>query len=357
MSIFDTYRKKQEEKSAPVGVPPVAGHTLAEILQDKKRSHLFGQLLEKSGHDDIAQRMAENNLNEGDIHILEEQRKHFSEKILQAKEIEKFLTKEQVISLARGNPDFEKIVNLVGPEKAIKVFKGKLEDLAITDPDRLEWILAGSQNIDSYKKNGEYKKLEEEVQKMCEKHKINSSEYMDALTIEDVGERNEALRKLVRGKYGFLKKHFDSIAGSLSFLDVIELGNQKSKIDKSMAELNSRLSDVGSLLAMTYSQNEDMRSAFSHELTGAQNPKEEKFGFSEAKPKEEDMKKRWKEFQTTGKFDASKLSPADLENRQDQFATQYSKEYKEKNKDKGFWASIFDAIFEEMLKHKKGTLK
>lgn len=45
MGLFDSYRKKAEDKNAPVGTPPVAGHTLAEFLQDKKRSHLFGEFI------------------------------------------------------------------------------------------------------------------------------------------------------------------------------------------------------------------------------------------------------------------------------------------------------------------------
>ena len=169
---------------------------MAQVLQDKNKSHLFGKLLERDGNQDLAKRITEGKLEESDIAVLEEQRKLFSEKITQSEKIEKMLTKENVIEFARNHPDFEKIVNLVGPEKAVKAIQSQLKDISITDEGRFNIIASAMEARDSYK-NGDYKKLNDQVEKMCKDNKIRPQEYLDALAIQDPAEKEEALNILV----------------------------------------------------------------------------------------------------------------------------------------------------------------
>ena len=80
MGILDSVRKNIEEKKKHT-TPAVEGHALAEVLKDKSKSDLFGKLLEREGKKDLGERLAKNELEEGDVETLEELRKTLSEKI------------------------------------------------------------------------------------------------------------------------------------------------------------------------------------------------------------------------------------------------------------------------------------
>ena len=61
MGILDSFRKSKEEKKTQT-TPPRQGHTLADVLQDKNKSYLFGKLLERDGDQELAARLAEGKL-------------------------------------------------------------------------------------------------------------------------------------------------------------------------------------------------------------------------------------------------------------------------------------------------------
>lgn len=155
MNILDQIRKSREEKKEHT-TPPPRGHILKEILQDKSKSILFFELLRKNEEDDLANRIVKNEFIEGDIELLEKQRRIFSEKMTEAEKIEKLLTKENIIEIAR-NSDFEMVVNQDTPEGAIKIITSQLKKLSITDEDRFNTIASLMQTKESYR-NGEYKK-------------------------------------------------------------------------------------------------------------------------------------------------------------------------------------------------------
>src|SRR3989344_4589242 len=98
MGFLDTFRvsREQKEEEKKPALPP-QGHTLAEILQDKKKSDLFGKLLNQSGDIALAHKIADGKLEESDIAVLEGKRIILSEKMVQSEKVEKFLTAENVV--------------------------------------------------------------------------------------------------------------------------------------------------------------------------------------------------------------------------------------------------------------------
>ena len=68
----------------------------------------------------LRQELLRGTLEQDDIDLLSEYRIKFSEKIAQSEKIEKLLTEENVIEIARTHPDFAKIIDIVTPKTSYK---------------------------------------------------------------------------------------------------------------------------------------------------------------------------------------------------------------------------------------------
>ena len=349
MGILDQFKKNKQEKKNPTVQPP-EGHTLAEVLQDQKHSELFGKLLAENGNEVLAKKMAEGKLEQADIAILEEQRKIFSEKITQAEKIEESITEESIIGFARTNPDFQKIVNLVGPEKAAKVIQSQLKELSITDEARFKTIVKKIEAHDKLK-NGKYKEINDQVEKLLSSKNITSKEYLDVLAIEDVAKKEKALQQLAK-KYGgrwFKKLNQDLLT---------DLKNSEISIEEQVRLLGNKEKTIGTALFATISENEAVRKSMFSELVNEKTPEAPKGGLLEAKKgafNEADFDVAWEEYKNKKRF--SKKSPADQKIIKDAFVSDQQEEYREKNEGHGFWASIFLALTEKLIKSKAKKLK
>src|SRR6185503_12181770 len=155
MGILDSIRKSNQEKTQP-NIPPQKGHSLSEIIQDKKKLDLFGKLLKERGDEELAKRLADKKLEDSDILLLEDRRKLFTGKMVESEKIEKLLTKDNIIDLARSHEDFATVVNNLTPEKAIRVIQSRMKELAITDEGKFEEIVSKMGEVESYK-SGKHK--------------------------------------------------------------------------------------------------------------------------------------------------------------------------------------------------------
>ncbi len=357
MGILDQFRTKKEEKKAQT-TPPPQGHTLAQIMQDRNKSHLFGELLKRDDKA-LAERFAGNKLTSDDIDHLETQRKLFSEKIIQSEKIEAMLTSENVINFARTNPEFEKIINLAGPEKAAKAIKNQLREISISDEDRFKDIVAKMNALEGYK-NGQYKQVNDCVEKLLKQNKISEQEYFDVLAIEDPEEKEAALRKLSTKKYGKFKKALDWVSGgSLSEDSLEQLRNSETAIEDRLHILNTYEYDLGSVLFSSVSENENIRGSFFGELMNEKPAEKPKTGFKEAKSEtfdETEFNKAW-EAKKTATPDYAQMGEQLRDIVKQRFIDEQQEIYREKNVDKGFWAQIFATITESLINIKKSELK
>lgn len=360
MGILDSFKKNREAGKEQI-TPPPRGHTLAEILQDKHNSHLFGKMLEMDGHQDLALRLIEGKLERDDINLLEEQRLKFSEKVTQSEKIGRLLTEENVIEIARNHPDFATIINLVGPKKAIKAIQGQLKAMCITEEYRFNAIAGPIETYDSYK-NGEYKKTNDKVEKLCKDMGITPKEYLDALAIEDPEEKKATLKKLARGQYGKFQTAWNKISGKerKNFRD---LKGSETLMESSVAQLDGYRDDIGYTLFYSISGNDDMRNALTRELLSENAPAiETENGFGDAKKEtasafnEREFDRDWEAYKKQMTYDTSTDSEKDY--LKDAFIDNKKEAYRKKSvKAKGFWGSIFATLFEGKINSKRDTLK
>ncbi len=361
MGIFDSIKKSREEKKEKVE-PVIKGPTLEEVMQDNEKSHLFGEFLISIGEEDLATRVAGKMLNEVDLALLNKQRKVFLEKMAKAEEIEKWLTKENIMSLAHNHPDFAAATGVLGVEKIAEMVKSQLKNIAITDEDRFKKLLGTIQITEDFK-NGSYKKNEEEIEKLLKDKGINPKEYQDALAIEDPDKKEKALKELANRTNVFYKRAIYSIFKGGRFIKEVkedttleEIKGSETLLNNSVAELNDHQKNIGAALFASLNSNDDMRRAFSGSLIGENAPEKSGRGFSEAKKRSFSEKKAlesWEEAkrkQTKPTYDSFDVGRK--EKFRDDFMKEQIKTYKEGSS--GLWDIVFSAFFAKNINDMKG---
>ncbi len=353
MGMMDKYRKRAEEKEKDAATPPPHGLTFAEIKQDREKSHLFLLLLKQNGHKDLATRIAERKVaGAADVQLIEKQRKIFAEKMVQSEKVEKFLTKENMVSLARNHPNFEAIVN-AGSEQAIRAIKNHLREISITDESKFNAVVESLKIHDDYENGGEYKELDQRVDKLCKDNGITSQEYFDALDTQDPIEKKKALQKLASKSYGEFRKALDWISGgSLSEGTLKSLQNSQDSMENQIEELNKRKGDIGSALFLTITS--DKAEAMLNAVYNEESPEKPKSGFLDAQKDstldEVQLQKEWKAKKAMmGHANYNQLNKTERDVVKEQFLKEQDEKYEKKNKGKGGWHDFFAAVIKSLL--------
>ena len=364
MGLLDQFRKnkqEQKQKENPT-TPPPAGHTLDEVLKDRNKSLLFYELLGREKMDALAERLRKGELAEGDVELLEEQREAFSKKITQAERIEKLLTVESVIDLARNNPDFQKVINQLTPEKAIKAITSQLREISINDEDRFNVIYSLLEAKESYK-SGEYRETEEKVEKLLKEKGITSKEYLDAIAIKDPDEKEEALRQLSHKANTGIKRAINGLSrlvGKNWAKDTTleELNESEATLRDADSQLDIQSRSIGDALFMSINENKAMRDSFGSELVGEKTPNESKAGFKELR-KETLDEGEWNENWVSEKQQTSyDTQPEETQkNIKNMFIERAKENYRKKHEGKGFLHRIILIWIEGLIDNKKDKLE
>lgn len=365
MGILDSLRqtKHASEKGRDNVTPPPKGESLAEILKDQKKSDLFGEMLGKSGHEEIALKIVEKRLEEEDLAFLESARQAFLEKMARAEELEKWVNKENVLALAKNHPGFQIVVNLVGLERAVKVIQGQFKKLAIEDEEAFENLAIGIETYEGFK-GGKYKARNEETEKMLKERNIKVPEYEEAMKIKDEKKRKKALRVLARKSFGKFRKAVDLITFYRSSKKMAGNLEETGELNKAtVAELDNYQDDI---LATLYSSmnNQSVRDTIASELMGektGESGQEQKVGFMDAKkvgPESFDEAKYLSDWEAEkAKTNFGSSDPAQQAAIRDRFQVQQKQAHQEQNKKKGFWRSFFAGLWEKTIDDKKNILK
>ena len=364
--LIDQVRKSQQEKKDKA-MPIPGGYTLDDIRQDESKSHLFGELLKKAGKQDLAERLAGKKLDAGDIALLEKQRKIFSERITKAEEVEEWVTEENVKDLARNHPNFASVVNLANLEGTIEVIKSQLKEMSIVDETRFNKILGAIKKSESLK-GGEYKKVNDEVEKLCKDNNIKPQEYLDALAIEDPREKEKALRELASKMPGKFKKAINWLSGGtlakggVFFVNentLKDLQSSEKVLKDSLAELDTYQKNVGAaLFASINTKDSLMNNALADQLGDGQVTEKQRIGSKEAqkgafsKSDEDDFNHNWESRKEETDY---YNQPSDQQKAiEDLFRDGAKDYYRQKNKGKnGFWHDVFAALTEAFINDKK----
>ncbi|MDR3558730.1 MAG: hypothetical protein P4L61_04300, partial [Candidatus Pacebacteria bacterium] len=135
---IDTYQneedrlRKEELKKAGTPEEPEDTLTVKQILDDKEKSGLFGKMLEHDGDPadkEIMARLVSGKMEEGDIDRLAEARATFAEKMRDADTVRLEINPEMAQEMAKNDPEFEKILKIVGPERAAMFIEKEMREL------------------------------------------------------------------------------------------------------------------------------------------------------------------------------------------------------------------------------------
>ncbi len=346
---------EQAKKDAEAGiVPGPAPKTLNEILKDQDESALLGRFMEVKNDHELAGRMATGTLKQEDLDKLEDYRKDNIEKIGQVKSLETTITPEYVKEFAAHSEEFQKLVNLVGPEKAANAIKSQLREVVASDPARFENMHASLEKLSSFKSK-EMKNLETRIREQCKEFKTNlkDEDYAAAMAVADPAEREIALRKKVRGSFGFFRKAADYVSfGKFSKPAAEELAKNKAEMDNVIKGLDDHIGAMGGTLNAMISENADVRKAFARELIDEKIPKAapEK-GFESIKKETKDLDTAWVSFRSSNNFDAQ--LPAQQDALREQFRKETKEAQKTKPAKKGIFARIWAVFFDKAVETKE----
>lgn len=358
---FEEALHKQENPTDEKPYEP----TLKDILKSKEDSDLFGELLKRENMGDLGNRVAKGELNESDIQELDVQRKDFLGTMEQVKTIKESISDKTIQMYARNSPDLQKAMSLIGKDAYRDIVKEKIERLSITDPDAFNAIHRAVENENNYKED-QHKDLDTRITELCKQKDVDGGKYMEALTIEDETERDAALREVVRGGYGSIRKAFDWMTkGGLSKKSRANLEEQRQYIQNDAQNMRYFQSEVGSFL-FALTDNESIREALSKQLIGERSEKQKSEGFSEMKnatrPTPESLQTAWAAFkkEKDGEGDEKwdMLTPERQDNARDDFLRQQKEMYEATApKSTSFWSSIFGAMFDLFDSFNKAELK
>jgi hypothetical protein len=330
--------------------------TVKQILNDKEKSDLLGDMVEHGGDPadkQLITRLVSGKLEAADFNRLEELRGGLSEKICEADKIKSELTPELAMELAKGNPDLEKIVKSVSPEGVVKAVHETIKKMAVNDPDNFDKISSQVKTIKSFKE-GDLKKLDDKIKEKCDKEGIDADEYMKILAISDNKERTKALQDMVKGQWSGFKRLRNWLSGE-SILDksVKNLKKSKKEIDDAFIDLDQHKKNLGSILVGSVAGNKDLLEALSREIVGTPKKKEAAPGMNDVNkvaPDAEGIKKNWDIIKKKERPNWSSMTPADQNTFRDHFMKEQESYAKKSLAEKGgFWAAIFGALFDTMF--------
>lgn len=358
--MFDTYRAKRKAEKDRIDAendvkPEKDTISLTKILSDKKLSTLFGKMLEREGAHDLATNIMDGTpLKDGDLGLLEGHREAFQEIMDKVDEVNESLTPENIENMAANSRSFEKIINLVSPEKGSTLLKAEMADLAISKPAEFEMILLQVKMIAEYKEN-DMKDLEKEIKEYCETNDVKSVEVEKALALEDEDKRREAVQKLVKASYGDFSKAVNFMsAGTLTRMMTGNLLKRKDQIDNAYSELDRLTGNVGKALSVSISGSQELKDAVSRSFL-QEAPEKPQSDFKEVReskglmPKVGDTEAAWKTAKAKIR-NWGTLSDAEKDAKVNEFIDSHVEESSRKIKGGGgFWASIFKSLLHSKI--------
>lgn len=349
---FEDFRsnQKEEQNKGNEDKEILPEHTLKGILSNNERSNLLAEEIEKSGNHELVERLVNKQLTEDDIEKLGDYRGEFVERLKQVENIRENISPEVLKDIADNSPELKEIANLVGVDGVKNILFKNFESLAFKDPSRFDRINKAVEKV--VKHNETIKKREEHIKELTKKYNVSEDKLYEALKIKDDGERRQAIKAVVKDRMGFWKK----MAFGATFVTAnrIEALDQREELNKLSKDLDARLKGVGSLLAMTISENDEVRQALQEEVMGEREKgKESLVNFKEGRDDlksfetktQTDIENEFKDFILKEK--KMKNYPALGDSAKESAINEFFDKNKQKLRGKkGFWANFFSSLFD-----------
>lgn len=356
MAIEELKKAKREAQEQETGHKDPTLE-LGAITADPNRSELFNYILEQDGDEglQLKDRLAKNELGEGDIGRLEQARQKLEERILSTKKLLESLTAEQLADIAdaenvpgRSEGYMKSFVNGIGAERTRALIEKHIETVAVKAPERLKEIEEKIRQVEAYQQ-GEYRKKDEEVESLYQKYGLKESNIADIYEIQDNAERENALRNLVKERMSRFGKVANFLTGGMLATDraTLLLG-QRSAMEEKLNELNGYLADVGGTLNLTLDQHPEVRRTFVNELKDESDAEAKEgvpLSFTEASHMFsggiDAVNDEWEQYKVEQQ--KVKKRPNEAE-----FRAAFLK--KRMAQMRGSWGSLFGSMFEDVLK-------
>lgn len=349
---FEDFRssQKEEQNKGNEDQEILPEHTLKGILSNNEKSNLLAEEIKKSGDNELVDRLVNKQLTEDDIENLGDYREKFVERLKQVENVRENISPEVLKDIADNSPELKEIASLVGIDGVKNILFKNFESLAFKDPSRFDQINKAVEK--AAKHNETIKKKEEHIKELSKKYNISEDKLYEALKIKDDNERRQAIKEVVKDRMGFWKKM--AFGATSVTANRIEALDQREQLNKLSKDLDARLKGVGGFLAMTISENDEVRQALQEEIMGEKGKeKESSVNFKEGRDD-------WKSFEAKTQID--------IENEFKDFVQKEKKmknynslnddkkestisEFFEKKKQKlsgkkGFWATLFSNLFD-----------
>jgi hypothetical protein len=273
-------KKRAQEKNEAEHKQPVAGkgETLAEILADNEKSSLFSQWMEEmveanTEDHELFGRLVSKELKPDDFEKLDELRAEFIERMNDAARVEKTITPELVTELATDSQELQRLINMVGTEKAVKAFKSQIKTIAVTDFETFEDLQQSVDALQSYE-SGELGILKARVEKLCKEEGISAEEYWLILSVKDEKKREKAFIDMARKSWGTgfmseLKRIGDWVLNDDNARNKIKRLTSKEEVDEIAAQLEEHKKKLVGALVGSVEKNESLRNAFTRQIVGS----------------------------------------------------------------------------------------
>lgn len=323
MPIEEFFRGKKEGNEEPK-----EEITLQQLLTDSRKSGLFGEYMQKQGHEELGGRLSQSKLEDGDVATLNEQKKAFLERMKQVEIVGAAFSLEELEKFGKVNSKLETFKGLVGNEGISASLLPNLERMAIREPERFDKIMKSFDRIRGAEKVVGALNQRTEGFFSEYKHKPSEEEYLGILKNEsDPFLRQEKLERLVREKIGFWKKFSlgkEAVTREARHID------RRAEIRNALQHHDSMLKNAGEVLALTMIEDPQVKEAFQKTLLGEKYEQQELAGFKEMHglmPAEDDLKLEWARAVKEG---TSKPN----------FEKKYFEGFNRKNKKEGFWMNL-----------------
>jgi len=358
MAIEELKKAKREIQEQEAG-PKDPTLELGAITQDPHRSELLNHILEQDSDEgaQLKERLAKNELREGDIGRLEQARQKLEERIHATKKLLESLTAEQLANIAdaenipgKDEGYMKSFVNGIGADRTRALIEKHIELVAVKAPDRLKEIEERIRRVEAYQQ-GEYRTKDEQVEALYQKYGLKDSNVAEIFQIQDNTKRADALRGLVKERMSRFGRVANFLTGGMLATDraTLLLG-QRSAMEEKLNELNGYLADVGGALNLSLDEHKEVRQTFVNELKN-ENDAEAKEGaplsFAEAAQlfsqniDAEAANDEWEQYKVEQRKASKRPDEA-------KFRAAYLK--KRMGRARGSWSSLFGSMFEDVLK-------
>ena len=337
------YKKRvAETRSVEAGVlqePP--GSTLKEILKDNERSRLFGAYLEEQDENDLAEKLAQGNLDGADMDRLSARRTEFVRALDSAKNISERLNIRNIEEIIASSPELKRIADLVGSDGIHSAVIRQFGEIAVRDPRRSWQIADGLARLETTKR--EIAEENGRIAEICQRYGISDDQYLAAV---DSGSWND-LHNIVKSKMGTwdkLKLDLFNDKETWKKLNREARGIVRiNEIRASAARLDLNLKNVGAALQATLVESETAHRALMEQLQPEKPERpisEMSFAEMNNARKGDTVKKRYEEFKKNNhNYYTPRGGGFDENAARHDFAEGYAKNVvKTKG---GFWANLF----------------